>query len=148
MLGPGTPELIAKLCLWEATSNASLLNLASGNSGLCHLAGSLDVSSAHWRNLVTYKVPRDAHWNRIANAAEAAIRRLLREGQHHASIRVIAVEDMQQAYQLASSIGLPPFAFQRLATLAMAGRCELHVSWTCRPWSRHEKNLPGGRDAS
>eukprot|EP00435_Cladocopium_sp_Y103_P017095 s450_g4.t1 len=139
--------LATKLCLWEAHQSPSLMNLSSGNFGLALMAGSFDVSCVQWKHLVQYKVPVGTLWNTEANAAEAVIRRLVKQNGLHDSVVVLAIQTLKGAQHLCTTSGTPGFAYHRLASLALANRIQLFVTWASLPLSGVDRP-PRWTDAS
>eukprot|EP00435_Cladocopium_sp_Y103_P006537 s2887_g2.t1 len=135
MMEQGSVRLATKLCIWDAQRSPSLLNLSKGNSGLGVMAGSCDVSAMQWKNLVQYKPAPGSEWNTTVNAAEAALRRILRSSDAHCSMRLVASQDLGTAYLLCSTTGGPCYAFGRLAALVLASRAQIHVAWASHPLS-------------
>ena len=135
MMEQGSVHLAIKLCTWDAQRSPSLLNLSKGNSGLGVVAGSCDVSAMQWKNLVQYKPVPGSEWNTTANAAEAAMRRILRVSHAHCSMRLVATQDLGTAYLLCSTTEGPCYAFGRLAALVLASRAQIHIAWASRPLS-------------
>jgi hypothetical protein len=135
MMAAPSVGLGVKLALWQATQSPSMLSLTPGNSGLGIFDGNFDASTFQWKSLVHYKVPAGTSWNTLVNAAEAAIKRILRSLTHQRSVVLVTVKEMQDAHVLCSTAGAPAFAVQRLASLLLAARVELHVLWSSHPLS-------------
>eukprot|EP00435_Cladocopium_sp_Y103_P052452 s1644_g16.t1 len=122
-----------QLALWHVSQSPSMLSLTNGNSGLGIFAGNFDASTLQWKNLVHYKVLPDTAWHSLLNAAEAAIKRILRKAETQRSVVLLVAKELQDARVLCSTAGAPGFAVQRLASLLVAARMELHVTWASHP---------------
>eukprot|EP00435_Cladocopium_sp_Y103_P062833 s548_g24.t1 len=135
MMGPPSVALGIQLALWHVSQNPSMLSLTNGNSGLGIFAGNFDASTLQWKNLVHYKVPSSTEWHTLINAAEAAVKRILRKADTQRSVVLMIAKGLQDARLLCSTAGAPVFAVQRLASLLVAAQMELHVAWASHPLS-------------
>ena len=74
-------------------------------------------------------------WSTIGCPAEASIKRILRNARIQRSVVLMIVKELHEAHLLCATAGSPAFAIQRLASLLVASRVEMHVTWASHPLS-------------